>query len=80
MAEAAKKDLEERKKNHAFHLLTAPNRKPSVYQESRCRHPAKGPVVSPASISSLSRQSPHFLGSKQNYLVKEGHCPGFANA
>jgi len=35
MVEAAKKDLEERKKGHPFRLLTPPNRKPPVYQESR---------------------------------------------
>jgi aminobenzoyl-glutamate utilization protein B len=31
--EAAKKDLEERKKGHPFHLLTPPNRKPPIVPE-----------------------------------------------
>jgi aminobenzoyl-glutamate utilization protein B len=35
MVEAAKKDLEESKKGHPFRLLTAPNRKPPIYQESQ---------------------------------------------
>ena len=35
MVEAAKKDLEERKKAHPFRLLTPPNRKPPVIQESQ---------------------------------------------
>ena len=32
---AAKKDLQERKKNYAFRLLTPPNRKPPIVQESQ---------------------------------------------
>ena len=35
IVEAAKKDLEERKKGHPFRLLTPPNRKPPIYQESQ---------------------------------------------
>jgi aminobenzoyl-glutamate utilization protein B len=34
MVEAAKKDLEERKKGHPFRLLTPPNRKPPIVPES----------------------------------------------
>jgi aminobenzoyl-glutamate utilization protein B len=30
LVDDAKKDLEERKKGHSFHLLTAPNRKPPM--------------------------------------------------
>ena len=35
LVEAAKKDLEERKKGNPFHLLTPPNRKPPVVPESQ---------------------------------------------
>jgi len=35
LVEAAKNDLLERKKNHPFHLLTPPNRKPPAFPESQ---------------------------------------------
>jgi aminobenzoyl-glutamate utilization protein B len=35
LVEAAKKDLEERKKGHSFRLLTPPNRKPPIVPESQ---------------------------------------------
>jgi aminobenzoyl-glutamate utilization protein B len=35
MVEAAKKDLEERKRGYPFRLLTAPNRNPPIVPESQ---------------------------------------------